>query len=192
MAELQREGQRGLRGEPHGDGVMLDLRTTDPTRQSADRRVVLVFGFVTIATLTFTAVASGGGGWALAIGTALALAELPWFFAFGARWRLLKDALAGIPFAWRGERAGVWATAPVAGVFAMLVLVAALDFPGWLALLSCIAGAVAYTALLAVAEARYERSILLDLTVLELRFQRITDNRPRRSRHDDVSGVGAG
>ena len=36
---------------------------------------------------------AGGGGWALATGVALALAELPWFFAFGARWRLLDDAL---------------------------------------------------------------------------------------------------
>ena len=33
------------------------------------------------------------------VGGALALAELPWFFAFGARWRLLDDALAGVPFA---------------------------------------------------------------------------------------------
>ena len=137
---------------------MLDLRTLDPARQSADRRVALVAGFGAVTTLTFTAVAAGGGGQALAIGGALALAGLPWFFAFGARWRLLDDALDGVPFAWRGDRAGVWATAPIAGALATLVLVAALGFPPFLALLSCLTGAAAYTALIATAEARYERA----------------------------------
>ena len=67
---------------------------------------------------TFAAVAAGGGGWAMAVGAALVLAELPWFLAFGARWRLLDDALRGVPFAWRGDRAGVWAIAPVSGALA--------------------------------------------------------------------------
>jgi hypothetical protein len=156
---------------------MLDLRTLDPARQSADRRVALVAGFGADAVLTLAAVTAGGGAWALATGGALALAALPWYFAFGARWRLLDDALDGVPFVWRGDRSGVWATAPAAGALATLVLVAALGFPPLLALLSCLAGAAAYTALIATAEARYERAILLDLTVLELRFQRITDTR---------------
>jgi hypothetical protein len=156
---------------------MLDLRTLDPDRQSADRRVALVAGFGAIAAGTFVAVAAGGGGWALATGAALALAELPWFFAFGARWRLLGDATAGVPFIWRGDRTGVWATAPVAGALTTLVLVAALSFPPFLALLACLAGAASYTAVLATAEARYERSIFLELTVLETRFGRIIDTR---------------
>jgi hypothetical protein len=157
---------------------MLDLRTLDPVRQSADRRVALVAGFCADAFCTLSALAAGGGGWALAIGGALGLAGLPWYFAFGARWRLLDDALDGVPFVWRGDRSGVWATAPAAGALATLVLAAALGFPPFLALVSCLAGAAAYTALIATAEARYERAILLDLTVLELRFQRITDTRP--------------
>jgi hypothetical protein len=157
---------------------MLDLRTSDPARQSADRRVALVIGFAAIASSTFAAVAAGAGSWAPAGGGALALAGLPWFFAFGARWRLLDDALDGVPFAWRGDRTGIWATAPVAGALLTLVLASALDFSTPLALLACLAGAAGYTALLARAEARYERSILLDLTVLELRFERIIDTRP--------------
>jgi hypothetical protein len=154
---------------------MLDLRTLDPARQSADRRVALVAAFGADAVLTFAAVTAGGGGWALATGGALALAALPWYFAFGARWRLLDDALDGVPFIWRGDRSGIWATAPAAGALATLVLVAALGLPPFLALLTCLAGAAAYPALLAAAEARYERAILLDLTVLELRFHRIAN-----------------
>jgi hypothetical protein len=156
---------------------MLDLRTLDPARQSADRRVALVAGFGADAVLTFAAVAAGGGGWALVTGGVFALCALPWYFAFGARWRLLDDALDGVPFVWRGDRSGVWATAPAAGALATLVLVAALGLPPFLAFMTCLAGAALYTALLAAAEARYERAILLDLTVLELRFQRITDTR---------------
>ena len=156
---------------------MLDLRTLDPARQSADRRVALVAGLVAVATCTLASVAAGGGGWALAWGGAAALGGLPWFFAFGARWRLLDDALAGVPFAWRGDRPGVWATAPVTGALATLVLAASLGFPPGLAHACCMAGALAHTALIAWCEIRYERAIFLDLTVLELRFQRITDTR---------------
>jgi hypothetical protein len=174
VGALQRRGELP-RPAKRASGIMLDLRTLDPARQSADRRVALVAGFGADAVLTFAAVTAGGGGWALATGGALALAALPWYFAFGARWRLLDDALDGVPFVWRGDRSGVWATAPAAGALASLVLVAALGFPPFLALLSCLAGAALYTALLATAEARYERAILLDLTVLELRFQRIAN-----------------
>jgi hypothetical protein len=156
----------------------LDLRTLDPARQSADRRVALVAGLVVVATCTLASVAAGGGGWALAWGGTAALGGLPWFFAFGARWRLLDDALAGVPFAWRGDRMGVWATAPPTGALAALVVAATLGFPPGLALVGCVAGAVAHTALIAWCEARYERAIFLDLTVLELRFERITDTRP--------------
>ena len=102
---------------------------------------------------------------------------MPWFFAFGARWRLLDDALAGVPFAWRGDRMGVWATAPVSGALLTLVLCAALGFSSGLTLLCCLVGGALYTAVIAWSEARFERAIYLDLTVLELRFQRITDNR---------------
>ena len=148
VGALQREGELSRPAKPRL-GTMLDLRTLDPARQSADRRVALVAGFGAVVVCTLAAVTSGGGGWALAIGGALALAGLPWFFAFGARWRLLDDALDGVPFVWRGDRSGVWATAPVAGALATLVLVAALGFPRFLALLACLAGAAAYTALLA-------------------------------------------
>ena len=120
---------------------MLDLRTIDPARQSADRRVALVFAFVVIGSSTFAAVAAGAGGWVMAVGAALVLAELPWFLAFGARWRLLDDALQGVPFAWRGDRAGVWAMAPVSGAILTLVLTAALGFPTALAFLACLLGA---------------------------------------------------
>ena len=169
---------------------MLDLLTLDPARQSADRRVALVAGFGVVVIFTLAAVTSGGGGWALAIGGALCLAGLPWLFAFGARWRLVDDALDGVSFAWRGDRSGVWATAPIAGALATLVLVAALGFPSFLALLACLTGAAAYTALLVFAEARYERRILLDLTVLELRFQRIADTRvPLRERRRGVGSA---
>ena len=155
----------------------MDLRTLDPARQSADRRVALVAGFVIVATCTLVSVTAGGGGWALAWGGAAALGGLPWFFAFGARWRLLDDALDGVPFAWRGDRMGVWATAPVSGALLTLVLCAALGFSSGLTLLCCLLGAALYTAAIAWSEARFERAIYLDLTVLELRFERITDNR---------------
>jgi hypothetical protein len=160
--------------------VMLDLRTLEPARQSADRRVALVAGFVVVATCTLASVAAGGGGWALAWGGAVALGGLPWFLAFGARWRLLDDALDGVPFAWRGDRPGVWATAPVAGALLTLVLCATLGFSSGLTLFCCLLGATLYTAWLGWSEARYERAIYLDLTVLELRFERIIDNRPAR------------
>ena len=90
--------------------------------------------------------AAAGGRWRWAVRQP---GGLPWFFAFGARWRLLDDALEGVPFAWRGDRRGVWATAPVTGALATLVLAAALGFPTCLALLACLAGARAHTALIA-------------------------------------------
>jgi len=156
---------------------MLDLRTLDPARQTTDRRVALAYGYGALGCLTFAAVGAGAGGWALATSVVLALGGLPWVFAFGGRWRLLNDALDGVPFVWRGDRTGVWATAPVAGALIALWLCVALSLPGVLAILTCFAGAIAYPALIAWVEARYERLILLDLTVLESRFERITDTR---------------
>src|SRR6478752_1558892 len=94
---------------------MLDLRTLDPARQTADRRVALAFGYGALSIVTFAAVGAGAGGWALATAVVMALGGLPWIFAFGGRWRLLDDALDGVPFWLRGDRTGVWTTAPVAG-----------------------------------------------------------------------------
>jgi len=166
---------------------MLDLRTLDPARQSADRRVALVIGYGALGGVTFAVVAGGGGGWALAAGVVAALGGLPWVFAFGGRWRLLDDAVAGVPFAWRGERPGVWITAPVAGALGALLVAAALGLPSALALLACLAVAGGYTAAVAFVEARYERAIFLDLTVLELRFERIID---ARSQPEGGRGIG--
>jgi hypothetical protein len=170
---------------------MLDLRTLDPVRQSADRRVALAIGYGALGGVTFAVVAGGGGGWALAAGVVAALGGLPWVFAFGGRWRLLDDAVAGVPFAWRGERVGVWATAPVAGALGALVVAVALGLPSALALLFCLAGAAAYTAAVAHVEARYERAIFLDLTALELRFERIIDARVSQPEGGPRVGVGA-
>jgi hypothetical protein len=156
---------------------MLDLRSLDPARQTADRRVALAIGYGAIGSMTFAAVAAGGGGRALALGVVAAVAGLPWVFAFGGRWRLLDDAVAGVPFVWRGDRTGVWATAPVAGALLGLTLAVLLSFPGFLAFLVSLAGAAGYTAALWFAEQRYERLILLDLTALEQRFERIIDTR---------------
>ena len=86
----------------------------------------------------------------------------------------------GVPFAWRGDRMGVWATAPVAGALGTLSWSCAARAPRRpRRSLCCLLGAALYTALIAWSEARYERAIFLDLTVLELRFQRITDTRAR-------------
>ena len=159
---------------------MLDLRTLDPARQTADRRVALAFGYGALACLTFAAVGAGAGGWALATAVVFALGGLPWIFAFGGRWRLLDDAIAGTPFWLRGDRVGAWATAPIAGALLALWLSALLGLPSLLAVLLSFVGAGAYTALVAWVEARYERLILLELAVLETRFERITDLRASR------------
>src|SRR4051794_15321195 len=151
---------------------MLDLRTLDPARQTADRRVATAFAYGALGGFVLLALVAGAGAGVLVAGVVLALAGVPWVLAFNGRWRLLDDALDGIPFSWRGDRAGVWATAPIAGGLLTLLVVSRL--PGAPATFACCAGAAGYTALLAWVEARYERLILLDLTVLELRFGRIT------------------
>lgn len=159
---------------------MLDLRTLDPARQTADRRVALAFGYGALAVLTFAAVGAGAGGWALATAVVFALGGLPWIFAFGGRWRLLDDALAGSPFWLRGDRVGAWATAPIAGALLALWACALVGMPAVLAVLASFAGAAGYTALVVWVERRYERLILLELAVLETRFERIADLRAMR------------
>lgn len=168
---------------------MLDLRTLDPARQTADRRVALAFGYGALAVLTFAAVGAGAGGWALATSVVFALGGLPWIFAFGGRWRLLQDALAGSPFWLRGDRVGAWATAPIGGALLALWACALIGMPAALAVLVSFAGAGAYTALVAWVERRYERLILLELAVLETRFERIADL--RAARHDPIRAPGS-
>jgi hypothetical protein len=63
-----------------------------------------------------------------------------------------------------------------------LVLAAALQLPTALAFLACLLGAALHTSALWWSETRYERAILLDLTVLETRFRRITDARVSAAR----------
>jgi hypothetical protein len=99
------------------------------------------------------------------------------FVSYGRPY-LFDDALAGIPFAWRGERAGVWATAPAGGFLLALYLVKVLGLGAALGILACPAAAAGYTALLVLVERRHEHAILLDLTVLEQRFEQIADARP--------------
>jgi hypothetical protein len=161
---------------------MLDLRSPDPHRAAADRRVALVAGGGAVMLLTFVAVLTGAGARAVWVGGTLVFALFPWLLAFNGRPYLLDDALAGKPFAGRGERAGVWATAPAAGALLALLAIGSLGVGTLLGLLLCLAGAAAYTALIVRSERAYERAIYLDLTVLELRFQAITDARPRRRR----------
>jgi hypothetical protein len=161
---------------------MLDLRSPDPYRASADRRVALVAAAGAVFLLTFVAVLAGAGARAVWVGVTLTFALFPWLLAFNGRPYPHEDALAGKPFAARGERAGVWATAPAAGALLALLLVAALGVGAFLGVLLCLAGAATYTGAIVHAERAYERSIYLDLTVLEQRFERITDTRPARRR----------
>jgi hypothetical protein len=161
---------------------MLDLRSPDPYRAAADRRVALVAATGALILLTFVAVLAGAGARAVWVGGTLSFALFPWLLAFNGRPYLLDDALAGRPFAARGERAGVWATAPAAGALLALLLVAALGVGAVLGLLLCLAGAAAYTGAIVRAERAYEASIYLDLAVLEQRFERITDARRVRRR----------
>jgi hypothetical protein len=161
---------------------MLDLRSPDPHRAAADRRVALVAGGGAVVLLTFVAVLAGAGAKAVWVGGTLAFALFPWLLAFNGRPYLLDGALAGKSFAGRGERAGIWATAPAAGALLAPLAVGALGVGTVPGLLLCLAGAAGYTALIARSERAYERAIYLDLTVLELRFQAIADARPRRRR----------
>ena len=160
---------------------MLDLLSLDPARQTADRRVALTIGYGALGTLDLRGCRRGrrrptrrsrSVSWG-------ALAGLPWVFAFGGRWRLLYDAVAGVPFTWRGDRAGVWATAPAPGaLLALLLSVCARAPRASLVFLASIAGAAGrHHGQCGSPRQRYERLILLDLTALEQRFERIVDTR---------------
>ena len=115
----------------------------------------------------------------LVVGVLVALAGLPWVFAFNGRWRLFDDALGRVPFWWRGERAGIWATAPFAGALITLLAVAQLGPPMAVGFAAWMLGGCGYVALFVWLERRYEKAIMLDLTVLETRFDEITITRTR-------------
>ena len=84
-----------------------------------------------------------------------------------------------MPFWWRGERAGIWATAPFAGALVTLLLVAQFGPPLAFGFVAWMLGGAAYVALFVWIERRYEKAIMLDLTVLETRFDEITITRTR-------------
>src|SRR4051794_28222691 len=94
---------------------MLALRSPDPARQTADRRVALTLGYGALGSVVAFALLAGAGSTVLVVGVLLGLAGFPWVFLVNGRWRLYDDALSGVPFWWRAERAGIWATAPFAG-----------------------------------------------------------------------------
>jgi hypothetical protein len=158
---------------------MLALRSLDPVRQTADRRVALSMGYGVLGTVVCFALLAGASSRVLVFGALIGLAGLPWVFAFNGRWRLFDDAVLGVPFAWRGERAGIWATAPFAGAIVTLLAAAQFGLPMFFGFVAWMLGGVAYAGLIAWVEARYERAIMLDLTVLETRFDRITVTRTR-------------
>ncbi len=140
---------------------MLDLRSLDPDRQSADRPVAMLVAWLLLAAAVFGAVLGGRPG-AIWIGGLVAVAGMPWLLAFRGRAALPADAADGVPFALRGERVGVWALAPLAGSLLMLPLAGLLGVDSVLLRLAlCAAGAVAYTWLLARAERAYEAAIHL-------------------------------
>ena len=149
---------------------MLNLRTLNPARQTVERRVLLAFGYGILGAAVFFAMVAGADQRVLFTGIVIAIAGVPWVFAFNGRWRLLEDANRGVRFLWRGDRSGIWATAPIGGALLVLMFVPSL--------LLALAGAIAYPILIAGVEHRYERLIVLDLTVLETRFKAITDARP--------------
>jgi sugar phosphate permease len=144
---------------------------------NADHRVRAAVGAVVLTFLLLVAIVGGIPGSVVLACAAVVLAGLPWLFASFGRPYLLDDAAAEIPFAWRGERAGVWATAPPAGGLLALAVLQVLHLGVALALLGAVAGAAGYTWLLVRSERRYERAISLELGMVEQRFGRIADTR---------------
>jgi hypothetical protein len=143
---------------------MLDLRSRDPVRQSADRPVVLVAGYLFLAAIMLGAVLAGSRR-AIWLGAVLAFAGIPWLLAFRGRARLRGDARAGLPFGLRGDRPGIWAIAPIAGALLALAAGGLLGLDSVrLRILLCMAGAAVYTWLLARVERAYERAIRLNLS----------------------------
>jgi hypothetical protein len=163
------------------------LRSLASQRWSEDPRVRLAVPAVALTYGLLLALVAGAGAWAVWGTGALVLAALPWVFVSYGRPYLLDDAHAGIAFAWRGERAGVWATAPAGGFLLALSFVEVLGLPGLLGVIACPAAAAAYTALLVWVERRHERALMIDLTVLEQRFEQITDARPSEPPQPDAT-----
>lgn len=156
---------------------MLELRSLVVERWPADHRARLALAAVGLSFLLVLAVLGGVGAWAVWGAGALVLAALPWVFVSAGRPYLADDAMAGIPFAWRGERAGVWATAPAAGFLLALVVVQSFGLGPVVGVVGCPVAAALYTWLLVWTERRHEHGTLLELTVLEQRFEQITDAR---------------
>lgn len=141
---------------------MLDLRSPDPVRQSADRPVALVAGYLFLGAVV-TGAALAGSKLAIWLGAVLAFAGIPWLLAFRGRARLGDEARAGVPFGLRGDRPGIWAIAPIAGALLALAAGGLLGLDSVrLRILLCMAGAAVYTWLLARIERAYERAIRLD------------------------------
>jgi hypothetical protein len=157
---------------------MLALRFLLSEGRHADRRAPLAVAAVLLSFGVLLALIAGVGAWAVWTAGALVLGALPWVFVSFGRPYLPDDAMAGIAFAWRGERAGAWATAPPAGFLLAVTLADTLGLGTAVAVLAGCAGAVGHPWLVAWVERRHERATMLELTVLEQRFERITDARP--------------
>jgi hypothetical protein len=142
---------------------MLDLRSSDPVRQSADRPVALVAAYLFLGAIVTGAVLAGSGR-AIWLGAVVAFAGIPWLLAFRGRVRLLAEMRAGVPFGLRGDRPGIWAIAPLAGALLALAAGGLLGLDSVrLRILVCMAGAAAYTWLLARVERAYEKALRLEL-----------------------------
>jgi hypothetical protein len=141
---------------------MLDLRSRDPERQSADRPVALLAAYLFLAAVVVGAVL-GGSRRAIWLGAVLALAGIPWLLAWRGRARLPAEARAALPFHMRGERPGIWAIAPLAGAALAFAAGGLLGIDsGLLRVALCAAAAAAYTWLLVCVERAYEAAIGLD------------------------------
>jgi hypothetical protein len=153
------------------------LRSIAVELRDADHRVRAAVAAVAGTFLLLVAIVGGIPGTVVLICAALVLAALPWLFVSFGRPYLIEDAARDIPFAWRGERAGVWATAPPAGGLLALAVLQALHLGLAVAFLGGLVGAVAYTWLLVRTERHHERAIALELALVERRFGRIEDRR---------------
>jgi hypothetical protein len=141
---------------------MLDLRSRDPERQSADRPVALLAAYLLLSSVVVGAVL-GGSRRAIWLGAVVALAGIPWLLAWRGRARLPGDIAAGVPFHMRGERPGIWALAPLAGGALAFAIGGLLGIDsGLLRVALCAMGAAVYTWLLARVERAYEAALRRD------------------------------
>ena len=157
--------------------TMHALRSILAELRDADHRGRAALAAVAGTFLLLVAIVGGIPGSVMLACAAVVLAALPWLFVSFGRPYLLDDAAAEVPFAWRGERAGVWATAPPAGGLLALAVLRGLHLGLGVVFVGAIAGAVGYTWLLVLAERRHERAISLELALVERRFERIEDRR---------------